>query len=316
MVMAANAEPSTRNLGTIKDTLVRYYNEHKDRFKNEFDFYFYWSVGDEQGDDVTMEKSTEYQNLTYLKVSEIESIFRTFEKSIKAFRYVHDNTDYDWYVRINISMWLNIDLLDNVISTFKHRCMYGNAINSHINANSSFCNDLYMRGDLMIFDKNVMSDIIEHANRYMYSDMNMKNRDGVEHVDDCLVGCCMVDAYGSDYYKRLYMLSYTYMPDYEISDVIKPDMYHIGTRVKTVPPNVGYSGYSWDDNEWRKKDCDKMIKLTEYVENNPFNYSNVKMSDVLVDKSASRPTLFVSLSNQSVYGVFHNFLYNKRMVGR
>jgi hypothetical protein len=43
MVMAANAEPSTRNLDAIQNTLVKYQNEHKDRFKNEYDFYFYWS---------------------------------------------------------------------------------------------------------------------------------------------------------------------------------------------------------------------------------------------------------------------------------
>ena len=45
MVMAANVEPSTRNLDAIQNTLVKYQNEHKGRFKHEYDFYFYWSGG-------------------------------------------------------------------------------------------------------------------------------------------------------------------------------------------------------------------------------------------------------------------------------
>ena len=143
----------------------------------------------------------------------------------------------------------------------------------------------------------------------------MTDRDGVDHVDDCLIGCCFIDYAGPDYYKSLYMLSYTYLPNHEVGDDIKPQKYNIGTRVKTVPPNETYSGYSWEDNEWRKKDCEKMIKLTEYVENNPFEYIGLKMKDVLVDKKNSRPTLFISASGQNVFDVFHRFLEQKRKAG-
>ena len=59
-----------------------------------------------------------------------------------------------------------------------------------------------------------------------------------------------------------------------------------------------------------------MIKLTEYVENNPFTYIGLKMKDVLVDKKNSRNTLFISASGQNVFDVFHRFLEQKRKVGK
>ena len=270
MVMAANAEPSTRNLEAIKNTLVRYQNEHKDKFKNEYDFYFYWSGGDDMKKEVNVSTSKEYSNLKYIEVKEEESVYRTFEKSIKAFDYVYRNNYYDWYVRMNISMWINIDLLDSVIFSFKPNSMYGNALNSYVNLNCAYCDDLYARGDLMIFDKDVMKGILGNAMKFLYSDWRMTVRDGVDHVDDCLIGCCFIDYAGPDYYKSLYMLSYTYLPNHEVGDDIKPQKYNIGTRVKTVPPNETYSGYSWEDNERRKKDCEKMNKLTENVKNNQF----------------------------------------------
>ena len=316
MVMAANVEPSTRNLDAIQNTLVKYQNEHKGRFKHEYDFYFYWSGGEGMEEEVKISDSTKYHNLKFIEVKEEESVYRTFEKSIKAFDYIHMNNEYDWYVRMNISMWLNLDLLDAAIATFKPNSMYGNALNSYVNLNCAYCDDLYVRGDLMIFDKNVMKGILDHAMKFLYSDWNMKLRDGVDHVDDCLIGCCYIDYAGPEYYKRLYMLSYTYLPDYEVNGELKPQKYNIGTRVKTVPPNETYSGYSWGDNEWRKKDCDKMIKLTEYVENNPFTYIGLKMKDVLVDKKNSRQTLFISASGQNVFDVFHRFLEQKRKVGK
>ena len=314
MVMAANAEPSTRNLDCIQNTLVRYYNENKDKFKHEYDFYFYWGGLEEK--ESKIEKSSNFDNLFFIEVNEEESVYRTYEKSIKAFDIVEKQKEYDWFVRINISMFINLDLLDNVIGTFKPDCMYGNALNSIVNLNCAYCDDLYVRGDLMIFDKTVMDGIAKYALKYMYSDINMKVRDGIDHVDDCLLGCCFIDYKGAEYYKNLYMLSYTYLPDYVVPEELKPNKYHIGTRVKTVPPGETYSGYSWDDNDYRKMDCEKMYKLMDYIEKNPFNYVGLKMKDVLVEKKSSRPTLFISASGQNIFDVFHKFLEQKRKVSQ
>ncbi len=313
MVMAANSQPSTRNLNAIQNTIVRYYNENKEKFKHQYDFFFYWSTGDSNGEHkITASKN--FDNLFYIEVAEVESVYRTYEKTITAFDMVEKHDQYDWFVRMNISMFLNIDLLDGVIGTFKENSMYGNALNSIVNLNCAYCDDLYVRGDLMIFDKNVMDGISRNALRFMYSDLNMKVRDGVDHVDDCLLGCCFINYMGPEYYKHLYMLSYTYLPNHDIPNNLKVNRYHIGTRVKTVPPTETYSGYSWDDNEYRKVDCDKMYKLMEYIENNPYTYTGLKMADVLVDKKQARPTLFISASGQNIFDVFWKFLEQKRKV--
>lgn len=311
MVMAADAEPSTRNLQAIKDTIVKYQNEHKDELQHKYDFYFYWS-DDSIKTGYKINKSKEYDNLYNIIVKEEESIYRTYEKTIRAFDVVTKQCKYDWFVRMNISMFLNIRLLDAIINQFKHGCIYGNALNSIVNLNCAYCDDLYIRGDLMIFDKSVMDGISQYALKFMYNDINMKARDGIDHVDDCLLGCCFIDYAGPEYYKNLYMLSYTYLPNHVIDDTIKPNKYHIGTRVKTVPPTETYSGYSWDDNEYRKIDGEKMRKLNEYIENNEFDYSNIKLKDVLVDKKTSRPTIFISASGQNVFDVFWKYLEQKR----
>lgn len=313
MVMAANSQPSTRNLDAIQNTIVRYYNENKEKFKHQYDFFFYWSTGDNNGEH-KITKSKNFDNLFYIEIAEIESVYRTYEKTIAAFDMVEKHDSYDWFVRMNISMFLNMDLLDAVIGTFKENSMYGNALNSIVNLNCAYCDDLYVRGDLMIFDKNVMEGISRNALRFMYSDLNMKVRDGVDHVDDCLIGCCFINYMGPEYYKHLYMLSYTYLPNHDIPNNLKVNRYHIGTRVKTVPPTETYSGYSWDDNEYRKVDCDKMYKLMEYIENNPYKYTGMKMADVLVDKKQSRPTLFISASGQNIFEIFWKFLEQKRKV--
>lgn len=315
MVMAANMEPSTRNLDAIKETMVRFQNENKDNLKNDYDWYFYWC--DETIDEeVVVEQSTEYENLGFIKVKETESVYRTFEKTIKAFDAVSRVEKYDWYVRINISMFLNIRLLDEAIGLLKTDRIYGTAINSIVNLNCNYCDDIYVRGDLMIFDKTVMEGILSHALKYMYSDTNMRVRDGVDHVDDCLIGCCFIDYMGDEYYKNLYMLEYQYLPQSEVDDEIELKPYCIGARVKTVPPGVTYSGYSWDDNEYRKMDCVKMKKLCEWMESHPMEYKALQLKHILIDKNESRPTLFITASAQNVYDVFYKYLEQKRKVKR
>lgn len=312
-------EPSTRNSQAFKETVVKYCNDYKESLKNTYDFYVYSGVMIKDNNNcdpiITYTHDDTYDNLHYIVVNEKESVYRTFEKTFNTFLYVdHDLKEkYDLYVRVNISMYLNIDLLDNVVEKLKPGNVYCNAINSYVNLNSEYCNDLYPRGDLMIFDHKILECIIYgstgelllHDELFDYDDV------GVDHVDDCLIGVCLINSLGKDYYKHLYMLKYNYLPDTEI-DLKKISSYAIGSRIKTVPPEVGYSGYSWDDNDYRKKDVEKFHSLYDYYNNKEFDYSNVKMADVLVDKSSSRPTLFVHAQNVNVFDVFWKFLEQKR----
>ena len=315
-MMAASKEPSTRNVQAFKDTIVRYCNENKDKLKNTYDFYVYTCLGYE---DIlyrfvkSCNSDHDYDNLYYIVVNERESVYRTFEKTYCALKYVDEDLDekYDLYVRVNISMYLNLDLLDKVADKLKPGNLYCNALNSYINLESEYCNDIYPRGDLMIFDHSILEKIIGDDNDFKFKEDNLEYRPLVNHVDDCLIGLCLINGFGKDYYKHLYMLKYNYLPDAEI-DPRMINTYAIGSRIKTVPPEVGYSGYSWDDNDYRKKDVEKFHYLYDYYKNRGFDYTGVKMADVLVDKNKSRPTLFVEADNKNVFDVFWKYLEQKR----
>lgn len=307
IAMCTNAQPSVRNMEAFEDTVVRYYNENKDKFSHHYDFFEY--MADENETDGTLKIKDNGVNV--LTISDVESVYRTFEKTYKAFELINKYADYDLYVRINISLWLNMHLLDAVAGSFDKECIYCNAINSHVNVTSPYVNDIYPRGDMFIFGKPTMDGFLEHGKKYMYCDQDMRSRNGVEHVDDCLLGVCLIDIYGKDYYKHIIPLRYMYIPGktIHIGNII--DNYSIGFRVKTVPEGMN-SGYSWDDNEYRKKDGDKMRELQEYFEKNEVDYTGVTVKDIVTDDTNERPTLFVSASNQSIRNVFYRFLASKR----
>lgn len=309
MIMAVNAQPSLRNVEAFKNSCIAYQNEMSGKLKHDYEFYIYWS--ERSGDNIKEINDEKYNNVHNIIINEDEGIYRTFEKTFKVFRYIEPK-NFDLFVRVNISMYLNIDLLDAVIDKLKSGNIYCNAINSYINLSSDYVNDLYCRGDLLIFDKSIMNIILSCGEKYMYCDLDVRNRNGIEHVDDCMLGLCFIDGYGKDYYEHLYMLKYNYIPDSDIYQNTNISKYAIGSRIKTVPPEVGYSGYSWDDNEYRLRDGVKMEKLFKINQEWNMDYSLVKMSDVLVDKNNSRPTLYVQAKNLNVYDVFWKYLDQKR----
>lgn len=307
LIMGADMQPAQRNVEAFRDTVIRYVDHNKDKLKHHYTFIVYSCNKKED-----VKKDCEFDNLVYVYAPYDESVYRTFEKTHYALTTLCSmSIDFDMYVRVNISMYLNIELLDSVIGKLKPHNIYCNAINSHVNLNSEYCNDIYPRGDLMIFDNYIFDIIIAEGKKYLECDFDLKNRIGVDHVDDCLIGVCLIDGIGKDYYKHIYMLKYNYLPDVEIKSK-SINRYAIGSRIKTVPPEIGYSGYSWEDNDYRLKDVEKFHTLYEYYETNKMNYEFVKMADVLADKSFSRPTLFVNAENKNVFDVFWGFLEKKR----
>ena len=103
------------------------------------------------------------------------------------------------------------------------------------------------------------------------------------------------------------MLKYNYLPDIDITNK-NISNFAIGNRVKTNPPGVTYSGYSWKDNEFRKFDVLKMKKLNEIVQQ--CEYNNISLNDILVDEKHQRPTLFVSMANVPIK-TFKEYLSRK-----
>lgn len=316
LIMSTNMQPSLRNVEAFEDTVVKHYNDNKEKFKNDYDFYVYYSNNEDRrsytmkhgyAPEIKLKDNGVYE----FCIAEKESVYRTFEKTYYMFDALNKNR-YDLFIRINISLWLNLDLLDSVIDQFEDDCVYCNAINSHVNITSPYINDIYPRGDMYIFGKKTMEGIIEHGKKYLYCDQDLKTRIGVDHVDDCLMGVCMIDTYGKEYYKHLVQLRYVFIPRYSIHSIGGIiDAYSIGFRVKTTPEGM-QSGYSWDDNEYRLKDADKMRELQKYFDEKNIDYCGTKLDSLFTDESNSRPTLFVQASNQSIKNVFWRFLSQKR----
>ena len=113
-ILSTQAEPSTTNIRAMKNTMVSLVNEYSDRLINQYDFFFYYGgySASTLGVAVNKEQDETYSNCWNLKISTEESIYTTFEKGVWALKYI---SGYDWYIRINISCYLNILLLDKVL---------------------------------------------------------------------------------------------------------------------------------------------------------------------------------------------------------
>lgn len=265
LIMATKQNPSTRNVDAFKNTVVKFCVENRYRLKHEYVFVFYYA------DDKTQTIKDDDFVYTFSYNME-ESVYRTFEKTRCALIDVRDVINPDLYVRVNISTYINILLLDCLAEQmYKSDLLFCNRINNHVNIASSRFNDVYPRGDFMIFKKDVVDVIDREGEKYMYDNTNLKDLHiGVDHVDDCMIGVCLKDGIGKEYYEKISMLKYNYIPDAK-PDYSSINMMCIASRLKTVPPNTN-SGYSWDDNDFRLYDVEKFNDIHEI-------YKNVVYSD-------------------------------------
>lgn len=314
--MSTQEEPSLTNVRMMKETLFAdiYKLSNEGKLNHSYNVCVYTgdNIDNDNKDLDISYASIDSYNVTSMRLNIKESIYRTYEKTIEALKL----NDFDFYIRINISCFLNIRLIDRILNGLKTDCIYCNAINSYIH-DDTYLNDLYARGDMMIFSKEVRNKILEQAEKYMFCDLSLNStRLNVEHVDDCLLGLCFIDAYGKDYYKNLIMMNYNFLPHADINLINQSliNRYALSSRVKTLPPNVEYSGYSWDDNEYRRIDGEKMKYLQLYYETIDYSKENILnlISKCLVKKENSRPTIFVQYSNQNLYSRHWEYLKNKR----
>ena len=58
---------------------------------------------------------------------------------------------------------------------------------------------------------------------------------------------------------KLKTFTYSFLPNN--TDIRGFNKFAISSRVKTMPPGVRYSGYSWEDNEYRRCDAEKIKKI-------------------------------------------------------
>ena len=303
--MSANAEPSLRNVECMRNTFIQMTNElhESGKLTHIYDFYNYY-CNDDCNDDMSYDIINAGEHYKEISIHLKESIYHTYEKTVTALKAIIDS--YDWIIRINISSYINIKLLDKFISIADENMIYCNAINSIINDNT-YLNELYPRGDFIMFSNKTLHKIIPHMNKFIFCDHSLEDRIDVTHVDDCLLGCVIIDTFGRSYYKKLQLINYNYIP-YNNVDTKHYNEYAIASRVKTLIPGVNYSGYSWKDNEFRKFDVLKMKKLNEIVQQ--CEYNNISLNDILVDEKHQRPTLFVSMANMPIK-TFKEYLSRK-----
>lgn len=315
LIMATNKEPSISNVEAMKDSFIRYAVEAQKagQLEHNYDFVVYYANDRENAltDGILGHRAEDGgEHIINFEMECHESVYMTYEKTYTVLKSV--THEYDWYIRINISCFLNIALIDRCLKYLKPDMVYGNAINTFVNADSPYVNDIYMRGDLIMFSESTRKGIVEHGEKYMFCDRADRNRLEIPHVDDCLLGVVMIDYFGKDYYTHLRMFNYNFLcrgTDEITKDNIHP--FAVGSRVKTVPPNQNYSGYSWDDNEYRRIDCEKMRLLQKFYEEN-YDYKKFNKIDLFVKKDASRPTLFIETYQAKVDDIKEQYLSKKR----
>lgn len=273
--MATEQNPSIRNVEAFKNTVVKFCDDNVDKLKHEYTFVFYYAGEDK--------KIKENDNIYRFSYNMDESVYRTFEKTRLALIDTRLIIKPDLYVRVNISTYINIVLLDTLAEQiYDSDMIICNKINTHINnILSPFFNCVYPRGDFMVFKNDVTDAIVYCGERYMYNNTKMNGiKLGVDHVDDCMIGVCLKDCYGNDYYKKISTVRYNYVPDKQ-PDYTEIDLMSIASRIKTVPPNK-CSGYSWDDNEYRLFDVNKFEGLYDIYKNVEYN-NDITLNDVLTD---------------------------------
>lgn len=307
MIMSTEKQPSVRNIEAMKETMVWQTND--ERFKHDYTFFEYTYVDSDKPEDTVADFFADkaYPNYFYIKISGKESVYHTFEKTYVAFDFLLNDPKvsdkFDMFVRINISCYLNMRLLDAVIGQMNPHTVYANALNTLVNIEGPFPNALYARGDFYIISRHILEGVMQHAAPLMHCDQDLgSNRLAVTHVDDTLFGYAFVKFFGkNEYHKHLQMIKYNFLPmtsderDYEF---LKSEFGFnaISTRVKTTPPGM-VSGYSWDDNEWRKHDSEKMKIVHRLLAESDYDYSKTTMDDILVSPLEERDALFVQAVN-------------------
>jgi hypothetical protein len=309
LILSTTKEPSTSNVQSMRESFITYCEENKDSLQNEYQFFEYFGVPNNSESEVV--KVTD--NFSFISLPINDGIYYTFEKTVGAFREVNNIGEFDWFVRLNISSFLNIPVLDKIISMLDTSNIYSSAINSYV-SDERYINDIYPRGDFYMFSKNVYKLIEPHFDKYLIDKDNLDNvlSLSVPHVDDCLLGLCIIDGI-PQYYDHLHMLAYNFIPrGFSPSNI---NLYAVSSRVKTLPPDVNYSGYSWEDNEYRRCDGEKMKRLNDLVSKTDFSkitpvfyHTNILIKD---SSPNSRPTLFVGMNNQNL-SVFRRYIKRKR----
>ncbi len=134
-----------------------------------------------------------------LYVNESDAYSNTYLKTIAALDYVNKNIDFDYIVRTNTSTYINTEIIVNLINSFSENDnnIYGTRL--IINASSKWY--IYLRGNCVIFSKDVSKDIVSSQVSRMLG------------PDDSLIGYNLANFWhvkGINYFDRLKQFSIAY----------------------------------------------------------------------------------------------------------
>lgn len=265
LIMGAQNVLSEKNIQEMKNTFITDAS-HDNTLKNEYTFAYYdggWEC----------EKILEEDGLYHIRTIANDDVHSTFEKTMFAFELSLQKFEFDVLVRINISSYINIRLLDSCIDTIDLSCIYANKL-LVVTSDPSHPNFLAPRGDFFMTGRDTVKGILEHE--------EIDRNRILDHVDDVLIGCAFSEYVGdSSYVDRLKQIPYCYLP-HVYSDPTKPFVLTDNTiknsicyRLKTVPPNEKVSGYSWEYNKYRDCDVIKMRKLHELLRDKTYEKRDI-----------------------------------------
>lgn len=260
-------QPSIRNVDTMFNTFIKFYNDNKEMFKHNYHFIQYKGSYDE----VELNNNTLY-------LTSPDDISSSYNKTLEAFEYIYNLNKYDYIIRINISTFINMFALDYLIDKANPDKIYCNAICTYYNS-EKYLNNVCPRGDAYIIHKSLLEKIINTSKTY-----NPQNdKDGIENADDVMLGLVLLKIFNNKTYEHIQLLNYNFVPNVNISVYnYKLCGLCVFSRLKTCPPDT-ISNYSWDDNEYRKFDVIKLEKFNDYIKQYKNFFSNYKFVNLFCD---------------------------------
>ena len=247
LIMGCNCNPGARNIDAIFNTYIKSYNDNKNLFNHNYDFIVY------KGD-----YSEAKLNNNVLQLTSPDNIESTYNKTIEAFNYIK-NFEFDYIIRVNISTYINLFVLDNYIETFKNDIIYCNSICTYFDS-IKYKNFIFPRGDAYIMHKSLFEKILDVLTYYNPYDDDLT---GIDNTDDSMFGLLCNKYFEKNLQNHIQILNYSFIPQMvnEITNYnIKLSALSIFSRLKTCPHNT-HSGYSWDDNLYRLHDVKKFELL-------------------------------------------------------
>lgn len=280
VILSANNEIAARNTEAQRETFIKRLFSYER--KHNYRVFFY------EGDNSEIEEVKLSENVYDIKCTSNDDIKHTFEKTCEAYDYIIKHYQSDLIVRANISCYINIDLLDNIAQEiYDNGYIIANRVNTIFNA-GKFMNYLYPRGDFYI----VRTDLVEKALQNM-DGLFDENSFEVDPVDDTKFGVCLWNADKAKYDSRLHCCRYAFVPHEDFSSVT---VNTLSIRLKTLRQGAEYSGYSWDDNDVRKKDVEKMYALyNAFNAFNPEYFKKKQLSDTLLKDSEVENVLYTKI---------------------